>query len=72
MNIWFQDLIPIPHICHNASFKDMEVSATIQRNVCSVHQASASQFLRHWRADSGYLILYKSGDNHWLDRTGTH
>ncbi|GFT90755.1 uncharacterized protein TNCV_2777421 [Trichonephila clavipes] len=40
-NIGLQDLIPIPHSSHNASYKDIAVCVALQSNTCPSHQASA-------------------------------
>ncbi|GBL71644.1 hypothetical protein AVEN_62928-1 [Araneus ventricosus] len=36
-NIGLQDLIPIPHTSHSASFKDMERCSAIQHDACPDH-----------------------------------
>ncbi|GBO40102.1 hypothetical protein AVEN_122345-1 [Araneus ventricosus] len=37
LNIGLQDLIPIPHTSHSASFKDMERCLAIQHDDCPDH-----------------------------------
>ncbi|GFX58629.1 hypothetical protein TNCV_418081 [Trichonephila clavipes] len=55
MNIGHRHLISIPHNSRRDSFKDMKVCASIQSDVCPVHQASAIVMVDF--SDTGWQIV---------------